>query len=212
MKDIKLLYLLIFSTLLLSTKSLESSEINYIIDATANGTAAVVDLESTEDKYVDFCFDFNYHNWYAPESKDVAFFYMNSDNGVLAEDSVKYSFSEIVWNQINNTDDILDWKDTNIEYTEKNDNETKYYYKIAKTNDEMKTLLFRVFYKKKSGYLMVENIDSLPPESHITDSPEESDQNDQNDKNDQNNSNNSKAEKVFISKLMCLFLLLLNIW
>ena len=59
---------------------------------------------------------------------------------------------------------------------------------------------------------MVENIDSLPPESHTTDSPEESDQNDQNDKNDQNNSNNSNAEKIFISKLMCLFLLLLNIW
>ena len=59
---------------------------------------------------------------------------------------------------------------------------------------------------------MVENIDSLPPESDTTDSPEESDQNDQNDKNDQNNSNNSNAEKIFISKLMCLFLLLLNIW
>ena len=106
MKDIKFLYLLILSTLLLSTKSMESSKIHYIIDATLNGTAAFVNLESIEDKYVDFSFDFNYHNEHVPTSKDVAYFYMNSDIGVVVDDSVKYSFSDLEWYEINNTDDI----------------------------------------------------------------------------------------------------------
>ena len=165
MKDIKFLYLLILSTLLLSTKSMESSKIHYIIDATLNGTAAFVNLESIEDKYVDFSFDFNYHNEYVPTSKDVAYFYMNSDIGVVVDDSVKYSFSDVEWHEIKNTDDIKKWKNTNIVYTEKNDNEAKNYFKITKTNNDMKTLILKVFINKKSGYLMVENINNLPPKS-----------------------------------------------
>ena len=192
MKDKKLLYVsFLLPILFCSTNSLLSNEIHYIIDGTLNGTAAIVNLSELEGNYAYFSFDFAYHSELVPNLKDVAFFGIYSDIGRIKDDSVTYTFSEKEWSdlKIDDVKNLEDWKGTNIQYKEKNENEEKNYYKLTKINDEKKTLLLRVFISEKTNSdLMVENVLELPPGS------------------------NSKSQTIFTSKLFYMFLFLLILW
>ena len=163
MNNIRFLYiLLLLSIFLFSTKSSESSnKIYYIIDALANGTAAFVDLENFEDKYVYFSFDFEYHNKLVPFSKDVAFFSLSSDLGTIKGSPIEITFSENNWYKLDNINDIKEWTYFYSEYDKLTVYKDTYYYKIKRTNDKMKTLLLRVFIRKKRGFLIAENIPNL---------------------------------------------------
>ena len=187
MKDIKLYILLLLSILFFSTKSLELKNIYYVIDALANGTATIVDLETYENNSVYFSFDFIYHNNFSDTSKDFALFSMDSEPGVIKDDSVSYTFSEKDWYEIDDAEEFKDWTKTQIEKTEKDDIEVKNYYKFRRTNNKMKTLLLRVLLgEKRNGNLTVENL--LYKES------------------------NSKSGYIYITRLLYIVLFLLNIW
>ena len=186
MKDIKL-YILLLSILFFTTKSLEPAPINNVVDALANGTAAFVDLDTYEYQYVYFSFDFVYHNTLVPTSKDVALFATNSRPEVIKDNSVTYTFSEKEWHEIEDPDSLKDWANTKIEKTEKSDSDVTNYYKFKRTNNKMKTLLFRVLLgEQRNGTLTAENLEYKEKES--------------------------KSGYIFISRLLYLALFLLNIW
>ena len=188
MKDIKLYILLLLSILFFSTKSSEPITIHNVIDAHLNGTAAFVDLEDYEDKYVYFSFDFVSHNKVSPPaSKDVALFSMNSEPEVIKDDSVRYTFSEKECGKIEDIDGFKNWKETKIENTEKDDFGVKNYYKFRRTDNKMKTLLLRVLLgENRKGSLTVENLEYEEKQS--------------------------KSGYIFITRLLYLVLFLLNIW
>ena len=193
MKEMKLLYLLFFfSVIALGVNSSDESEpdIHYVIDAAANGTATYIDLSSEKD-YVYFSFDFDYHSKMVPASKDTAFFRMNSDTEYLNDKSVTYLFSNKICSDITYSDvKDLKWEETNIAYQEKSNEQTNYYFKFTRENEQINSLILKVSNnQKKTGSLTVENVLALPPGG----SP-------------------SSSGNIFLSKMICLFLLILNIW
>ena len=189
MKDIKLFFLLL-SISLFSVNTLTSTTPNYIIDYATNGTNMPVDLSQVNDEYVYFSFNSTYHYEISPTNKDIAFFSMISDKPMIKDGSVRFFFSEDEWDQIEIEKIInVDWKETKIVYKENIDDNTKYYYKIERNDKKYKTLLLRVATNNvKEGELTVTNENHIPSESQ------------------------SIAGNVQISKLICLFLFILNIW
>ena len=182
-------FFIILSILFFAVNSLTSSQIEYIIDAGANGTSPAVDLSIVDEEFVFFSFDFDYHSQLIPDSKDTAFFNIHSDFDLIKDKSVGYLLDEKNWTQI----DIKDirnktWKETKIMNKEKNNDITNYYYKFNRDNEKIKTLLLRVATNGvKKGYLYVENISGIP-------------------------SGKSAAGFIHITKLICLFLFILNLW
>ena len=190
MKEMKLLNILfLFSLILYTINSSDESEIHYVIDATMNGTALPIEL-SSENDFVFFSYDFFEHSKLVPEIKDTAFFNIISETPYINDNSVTFQFSNKIWSDITYTDvKDLTWEKTNIVYQEKSGDETKYYFKFTKTNEEVKSLLLRVSNnQQKAGYLTVENISKIPP------------------------GRDSSNGNIFLSKIICLFLLILNIW
>ena len=143
MKDIKLFYgLLLLSILFISIKSVD---IYYIADGLTNSTATIVYLEDIQEDFVYLGFDFVFHAEIDPHSKNYATFNINGNI-----DSIKYALTEKEPYTIDNVDDIKEWKDTNGG-------------SISRTDEKMKTLLFKVFIKDKSGEIFAENIPSSSP-------------------------------------------------
>ena len=196
MKIITLFYTLLIIFLF---KSIDSSEIRYVIDAWVNGTATFIELPFVLEDYIYLGFDFDYHNQISPENKEIAFFRMESNVDLIKSNSVRYLFYEKYLNET----EIIDIKDLNwkeIKYSSKQavgDN-TEYYYKIERNDKKYKTLFLRVanINNNKQGTLVVENI------------------NEDNFVNDEKvvSENNSIARNIQISKLIYLFLLLFNLW
>ena len=189
MKDIKLFFLLL-SISLFSVNTLTSTTPNYIIDYATNGTNMPVDLSQVNDEYVYFSFNSTYHYEISPINKDIAFFSMISDKPMIKDGSVSFFFSEDEWDQIEIEKIInVEWKETKIVYKENIDDNTKYYYKIERNDKKYKTLLLRVATNNvKEGELTVTNENHIPSESQ------------------------SISGNVQISKLIYLFLFILNIW
>ena len=194
MKIITLFYTLL---IILLFKSIDSSEIRYVIDAWANGTATFIELPFVLEDYIYLGFDFDYHNQISPENKEIAFFRMESNVDLIKSNSVRYLFSEKYLNET----EIIDIKDLNwkeIKYSSKQavEDNTEYYYKIERNDKKYKTLFLRVAnINSKQGTLIVENINK---ENFV---------NDEKDLNE----NNSIARTIQLSKLIWLFILLFNL-
>ena len=141
MKIITLFYTLL---IILLFKSIDSSEIRYVIDAWANGTATFIELPFVLEDYIYLGFDFDYHNQISPENKEIAFFRMESNVDLIKSNSVRYLFSEKYLNET----EIIDIKDLNwkeIKYSSKQavEDNTEYYYKIERNDKKYKTLFLR---------------------------------------------------------------------
>ena len=194
MKIITLFYTLL---IILLFKSIDSSEIRYVIDAWANGTATFIELPFVLEDYIYLGFDFDYHNQISPENKEIAFFRMESNVDLIKSNSVRYLFSEKYLNET----EIIDIKDLNwkeIKYSSKQavEDNTEYYYKIERNDKKYKTLFLRVAnINSKQGTLIVENINK---ENFV---------NDEKDLHE----NNSIARTIQLSKLIWLFILLFNL-
>ena len=189
MKDIKLFYgLLILSILFISTKSVT---IHYIAEGGTNSTACVVFLESEEieDDFVYLGYDFVFHGEFAPHSKDYASFEID---GNIA--SIKYAFTE-KYNpyKIEDVNDIKEWKD--IGYAS-NMNSVS----ISRTDNKMKTLLFKVFIKEKSGEIFAVNWASTGGDD-INESINESDQSTQSDLTDKIEQSDKTETPVITDKI-----------
>ena len=141
-------------------------------------------------RFVYFSFDFDEHSKQVPASKDTAFFSISSETPYINDNSVTFLFSNKNWSDITyNEVKDLTWEKTNIVYQEKSGDETKYYFKFTRSNEQFKSLLLRVSNnQQKTGYLTVENASAIPPKR------------------------DSSSGNIFLSKLICLFLLILNIW
>ena len=190
MKEMKLFNILfLFSLIFFTVNSSDESEIHYVIDATMNGTILPIEL-STEKDFVYFSYDFAEHSKQVPASKDTAFFSIYSETPYINDNSVTYQFSNKVWSDITYSDvKDLAWEKTGIAYQEKNGEATRYYFKFTRTNEQVKSLLLKVSNnQQKTGTLTVENVLALPP------------------------GRDSSSGNIFLSKLICLFLLILNIW
>ena len=195
MKIITLFYTLL---IILLFKSIDSSEIRYVIDAWANGTATFIELPFVLEDYIYLGFDFDYHNQISPENKEIAFFRMESNVDLIKSNSVRYLFSEKYLNET----EIIDIKDLNwkeIKYSSKQavEDNTEYYYKIERNDKKYKTLFLRVAnINSKQGTLIVENIIK------------------ENFVNDEKNMtiDNSIAGNIHISQLIWLFILLFSLW
>ena len=195
MRMITLFYTLL---IILLFKSINSSEIRYIADAWAHGTATFIELPFVLEDYIYLGFDFDYHTQISPENKEIAFFSMESNVDLIKSNSVRYLFSEKYLNE----SEIIDIKDLNwkeIKYSSKQavgDN-TDYYYKIERTDKKYKTLFFRVAnINSKQGTLMVENIikeNFVDGETNLIE-------------------NNSIAGTIQLSQLIWLLILLINLW
>ena len=182
-------FYIILLLLFLTVNSLTSTNIEYIIDAGKNGTGPSVNLEDLNDEFAYFSFDFLEHSQIIPESKDIAFFKFSSDIELIKDNSISYLLDVKEWDQITiNEIKNKTWIETKIEYKEKSYDITNYYYKFKRDNNSSKTLLIRVATNGvKEGQLNAENIPSIP-------------------------SKKSGAKNIQITKLICLFLLILNLW
>ena len=190
MKGINLLYIaFLFSLILFTVNSSDEPEIHYVIDALMNGTVLPIEL-SSENDYVYFSYDLDSHSQLVPESKDTSFFSIYSETPYINDNSVTFKFSNKAWNLITYADvKDLSWEKTNIVYQEKSGEETKYYFKFTRPNEQMKSLLLKISNnQQKTGTLTVENVSSIPP------------------------GKDSSSGNIFLSKLICLFLLILNIF
>ena len=161
--------LIIFGLCLLDAKAEMTLDIHYIISYKANGTAAFVPLEYSDEKekYIYFLFDFKQHNEIAPESKNNAYFFINSDFKLNIPNSEKidFGFSEKIWDDINTKKDMqnIDWKTLELSVKENHYKNYNYYFKIVKNDEKMNSLLIRIpKYGRKEGYLMVGNEGYLP--------------------------------------------------
>ncbi len=145
MKDIKLvhtLHILIILSILSSCLSI-NSDINFIIDASLNGTCSIAVLDIMESDQVYFSYDFEFHSNFTKINKDYAMFEIYSiGNNLLKDHPIYYGFVEKSWMDIENSAEIK-----NINWTRviSKDNIVT----IKRTNDKMKTLLFRI---SKKGY------------------------------------------------------------
>ena len=190
MKEIKLLNILfLFTLILFKANAADESEIHYVIDSSMNSTVYSYDLSSEKD-YVYFSYDFHYHSQHVTENKDTAFFSIYSETPYINDNSVTFQFSNKEWSTITYNDvKDLAWEKTSIVYQEKSEDVTKYYFKLTRTNEQAKSLLLKVSNnQEKTGTLTVENVLAIPP------------------------GRTSSSGNIFLSKLICLFLLILNIW
>ena len=157
--------LLLLTLCLICSKSDTFPNINLIISYKLNGTAAFASLEyvNPSEKYIYFSFDFKYHNSAVSQSKNKAYFSIDSDFELMPPDKEKitFGFSEKNWNEIKSNKDIenIDWKKIEYKFKERQYDNRNYYYEVERKNDEMKTMLIRVpINGKNEGYITIENI------------------------------------------------------
>ena len=185
MKSIKL-YLTLLSVLLFTINSLTSAQIKYIPDASLNATATFVDLETYEDKFIYYYFNFTFHSELFPNSKDTAIFRIVLDDDsvkLMEKESVKYLLNDLEYDNVDINDlEAFNWTDTKNTKKDK----MEYFYKINRKNE--KSLFLKVATNDvKKGVIYLENVDKIP-------------------------SGNSIAGNIQLSKLIWLFFLILNIW
>lgn len=164
MKDSIVFFALVFSTILFIVNSKTTYDVHLVVSAKVNGTAAYADLSEEED-YVYFSFDYEGHNKLVPESKNRAFFEINSELPLLTDKSLGFGFYDKNYSVINSTDEIkkITYLDLRSSYYKKENEVNKYYYETQRTDDTMPTLLLRV---PRTGYekgsVTVENVLSIP--------------------------------------------------
>ena len=186
----KLFMMLLLSIVVLSVNSLTSEQINYIRDYAINGTDLPIDLSSVNDEYVYFSFNSTLHYELSSTNKNTSIFYMETDVPMIKEDSVSFFFSQEEWDQLG-IEEVKNetWKETKIVYRVENKDTRHYYYKIERTDEKYKTLLLRVATNNvKKGELTVINEDKIPSKGQ------------------------SIGRNIHISKLIDLFLLIINLW
>ena len=185
MKNMKL-YLILLSLLLMTINSLKYGQIKIIPDAAQNFTAPTTDLETFDDKFIYYYFNFTCHSEFYPDSKDTAFFSIQLDDesvSLMKIDSVNYLLNDLEYDDADiETVETYNWTETKFVYQDK----MEYFYKISRNKE--KSLFLRVETNNvKKGQVVMTNVDKIP-------------------------SKNSIAGNIHISKILWLFFLILNIW
>ena len=105
------LFCLFLLTLLIKINSTESNDIKFIISATLNGTSPFVSLLDlpSDEKYLYFTFDFNYHFKIQKKYRNVVYFLIDTlidfqTNDKSEENSICFGFSNKKWNEITVSD------------------------------------------------------------------------------------------------------------
>ena len=158
--------ILLLSICIINSKSENVPDIYGVISFTLNGTAAYTPLEYTKhtEKYIYYSFDFKYHNKAVSDSKNIAYFYIESDFDLNSpnQENIQFGFSPKIWHKIKNHRDLenIEWKNINYRHRSKQYNNIGYSYKVQNKDDKMNTLLIRVPKNGKTeGYVTVENFD-----------------------------------------------------
>jgi hypothetical protein len=176
---------------------------HFLISAKLNGTSPSITFDQLKPNqiYLNFLFDFEYHNNHVTNSKNVAYFRISTNLNIptgeeLTKDSIAYRLSQKKWTQIKNNkiaNNIM-YKKVPVLIKEKKGDVYNYYFKIEKSNDKKITLIIRAPTQgKKEGFLNIENILELPsvPKLRNLVSTENKINEDKN-KNKINNNNNNR--------------------
>ena len=161
--------LLLSMFLVVNTYELQN---HFLISAKLNGTSPSITFDQLKPNqiYLNFLFDFEYHNKHVTDSKNVAYFKISTNLNIptgeeLTKDSIAYRFSQKKWTQIKNNkiaNNIM-YKKVPVLIKEKKGDVYNYYFKIEKSNDKKITLIIRAPTQgKKEGFLNIENILELP--------------------------------------------------
>ena len=168
--SIKLFFPLLFSMfLVVNAYELQN---HFLISAKLNGTSPSITFDQLKPNqiYLNFLFDFEYHNKHVTNSKNVAYFRISTNLNIptgeeLTKDSIAYRFSQKRWSQIKNNkiaNNIM-YKKVPVLIKEKKGDVYNYYFKIEKSDDKKITLIIRAPTQgKKEGFLNIENILELP--------------------------------------------------
>ena len=176
---------------------------HFLISAKLNGTSPSITFDQLKPNqiYLNFLFDFEYHNNHVTNSKNVAYFRISTNLNIptgeeLTKDSIAYRLSQKKWTQIKNNkiaNNIM-YKKVPVLIKEKKGDVYNYYFKIEKSDDKKITLIIRAPTQgKKEGFLNIENILGLPsvPKLRNLVSTENKINEDKN-KNKINNNNNNR--------------------
>ena len=176
---------------------------HFLISAKLNGTSPSITFDQLKPNqiYLNFLFDFEYHNNHVTNSKNVAYFRISTNLNIptgeeLTKDSIAYRLSQKKWTQIKNNkiaNNIM-YKKVPVLIKEKKGDVYNYYFKIEKSDDKKITLIIRAPTQgKKEGFLNIENILELPsvPKLRNLVSTENKINEDKN-KNKINNNNNNR--------------------
>ena len=145
---------------------------HFLISAKLNGTSPSITFDQLKPNqiYLNFLFDFEYHNNHVTNSKNVAYFRISTNLNIptgeeLTKDSIAYRLSQKKWTQIKNNkiaNNIM-YKKVPVLIKEKKGDVYNYYFKIEKSDDKKITLIIRAPTQgKKEGFLNIENILELP--------------------------------------------------
>ena len=163
--------LLIIACFFVQINSYYFQNVHFLISAKLNGTSPSISLNqlSPKSNYINFIFDFSYHSENVPDSKNTAYFKLNTNLDIPLddehkEDVITYKFFEGDWTEVKkmNVARNLIYKKVEVLSKEKNkyDN-TKYLYflKINKENENDNTLMIKVpTQRKKEGFISIENV------------------------------------------------------
>ena len=144
---------------------------HFLISAKLNGTSPVVSLNQLKPKsnYVNFIFDFFYHNNAVPDSKNIAYFKISTNLDIPEDDStensIKCRFFEDDWTKIIKRQITKNLEYNTIKFISKEENKINdkmvytYQFKIEKQKDKDKTLIIKVpTQKKNEGFISIENV------------------------------------------------------
>ena len=165
------LFLPLFLSMFLLINSYELQN-HFLISFKLNGTSPSITFDQLKPNqiYLNFLFDFEYHNKHVTNSKNVAYFKISTNLNIptgeeLTRDSIAYRFSQKKWTQIKNNkiaNNIM-YKKVPVLIKEKKGDVYNYFFKIEKSDDKKITLIIRAPTQgKKEGFLNIENISELP--------------------------------------------------
>jgi hypothetical protein len=195
--------------LVVNTYELQS---HFLISAKLNGTSPSITFDQLKPNqiYLNFLFDFEYHNNHVTNSKNVAYFRISTNLNIptgeeLTKDSIAYRLSQKKWTQIKNNkiaNNIM-YKKVPVLIKEKKGDVYNYYFKIEKSDDKKITLIIRAPTQgKKEGFLNIENIlelDSVPKLRNLVSTENKVDKDKIKTKINNNNrrNNNNRYRNVF---------------
>lgn len=169
--SLKIFFPILLSSIFLVVNTYELQN-HFLISAKLNGTSPSITFDQLKPNqiYLNFLFDFEYHNKHVTNSKNVAYFRISTNLNIptgeeLTKDSIAYRFSQKRWTQIKNNkiaNNIM-YKKVPVLIKEKKGDVYNYYFKIEKSDDKKITLIIRAPTQgKKEGFLNIENILELP--------------------------------------------------
>lgn len=169
--SLKIFFPILLSSIFLVVNTYELQN-HFLISAKLNGTSPSITFDQLKPNqiYLNFLFDFEYHNKHVTNSKNVAYFRISTNLNIptgeeLTKDSIAYRFSQKRWTQIKNNkiaNNIM-YKKVPVLIKEKKGAVYNYYFKIEKSDDKKITLIIRAPTQgKKEGFLNIENILKLP--------------------------------------------------